>query len=752
MVILSRLIYLMVALMMCQYIYACVRKNNELSKALNQVFIFGLGIVASYGISIWINNYMVMSVCHTLLFVCMDWVLYSIIRFVYMYINRPIHRKAERVVMTILAVDNIVMLLNPFTNICMDYKLYEWGSTYILMYQPKFLYHVHLIICYCLVVFVMYLLGRCFVQSPKYYKIKYGAIISILLTVVILNAIFLAFPWTIVDFSTLFYGFAAASMFHATFDFVPNRLVRNLRQFVDDNLYDATLIYDMAGNLLSANRLSREIFSEDDIKSLTDFEKYFGEYKDDDFVERQFGEKIFEVHCQKSRDNKQRVMATVFILHDITRIRHALDRVKHTATHDSLTKIYNRLGFIEEGRRYMSTHKDTVLAIAAVDNFRGINSLYGNEFGDKVLCTIAEELIEYHKSVEMVYSRSAEGKFAVLLPASEIGNFIRYVNQITVSFDEDVEIKLTLHFGYIHIEDTSKPLEFYYERALMAQSQTRNQFDHSIVVYDDKLERALNFEHQLIMDMHTSLLNNEFYFVLQPQVDLKAKKVLGAEALVRWQHGKFGRISPAQFIPLFEKNGFITRVDQYIWENVCKTLRELEDKDLFHGYFSVNVSQVDIMNLDVASLLTSYIKKYNLTPDKLHVEITESACVDNRKLLIDTIVGLQKEGFIVEIDDFGSGYSSLNALTNLPFDTVKLDMKFMENFNKSAKSGIIMNSITNMIHDLQAEIIVEGVETEEQEEQAISLQCHVSQGYLYSRPLEIDDFLKFTNEYNSTTD
>lgn len=742
---LSRFIYAVASIVLCFYIHRCFHRHDMIGNSLGRVFICGLVIVVAYSASFYINDIFVMSFCHSFVFIFIDWLLYFLIIFIYRYTNRQFNEVMHRIVFVVLIIDSIILLVNPFTGICMDYGVIPYGNGIILTYQPKFLYNVHLCISYLLVVNALFWLSYKCYQEASYYKVKYYSIIVILGIVIIMNAVFLIVPSIVVDYSTLLYGLAAFLVYHATFDYVPGQLVRNLRGFVDDNLSDATLIYDNEGNLLSSNALSKGIFSIDTIQKLTDFVQYIGDYEEKDVLEKEFCDRIFEVHCQVSRDNHHRLLATVFILHDITALKEAMDNVHTAAIHDSLTGIYNRAGFIEQCNLQMSDLKDYVLLVCAIENFRGINSLYGTIFGDKVLCTIADMLNEYSHDTDIVYGRSAESKFAVLLHSKDTDSFIEYMSHISVHMEDAIDIHLHISFGYCQITDRNRSLEFYYEHALMALSKARNQFELNVVEYDEQMEKEIVFEQQLILDMNEALTNDEFFFVLQPQIDMKTKKVLGAEALVRWNHPKFGRIPPIKFIPLFERNGFIVRVDQYIWEKVCQKINEFEKDGTYSGYISVNVSQVDIENIDVTDVLTKLIRKYDVDPSKLHVEITESACAENREVLIQTINSLQSAGFSVEIDDFGSGYSSLNALTNLPFDTVKLDMKFMENFNKTSKSGIIMNSITSMIHKLDATIIVEGIETKEQETQAMSFNCNVSQGYLYSKPLEMDDFLTFVS-------
>ena len=239
--------------------------------------------------------------------------------------------------------------------------------------------------------------------------------------------------------------------------------------------------------------------------------------------------------------------------------------------------------------------------------------------------------------------------------------------------------------------------------------------------YNDSLKKSMLIEQELINEMDHALENHEFVVYYQPIVDVRTKKTISAEALVRWLHPKKGMISPGIFIPAFEKNGFITKLDMYVCEEVCKHQREEKDKGNRVVPVSVNLSRINFYNENLYKEVLGLLDKYNLKSEDIKLEITESAYEDNPQDLIMAIHTLQKYGFKVLMDDFGSGYSSLNMLKDCCFDILKIDMKFMDDLEQSERAGNIIYTIIQMAKNLQIETVVEGVENEKQYEMLRSI-------------------------------
>lgn len=265
-------------------------------------------------------------------------------------------------------------------------------------------------------------------------------------------------------------------------------------------------------------------------------------------------------------------------------------------------------------------------------------------------------------------------------------------------------------------------------------------YSQYVAVYNDEFRNKLIREQAITDSMENALAEKQFMVYFQPKNNLADDSMVGAEALVRWIHPVWGFVSPIEFIPLFEKNGFIRRLDEYVWDFVCSKLREWIDKGYKVVPVSVNVSRADIYQPFLVDYFCDLIEKYNIDPSMLHLEITESAYKENPEQIIKTVEELRQYGFIIEMDDFGSGYSSLNMLGKMSLDILKLDMQFIRNEMAKPVECSILIDIVNMAHRLHLGVVAEGVETEEQKERLKSVDCDYAQGYYYSRPVPVNEY------------
>ena len=252
-------------------------------------------------------------------------------------------------------------------------------------------------------------------------------------------------------------------------------------------------------------------------------------------------------------------------------------------------------------------------------------------------------------------------------------------------------------------------------------------------------------EQELISEMEPALAKRQFILYLQPQYDYTTNTMTGAEALVRWKHPEKGLIPPGLFIPIFENNGFICKLDLYVWEEACRLLRKWIDLGLNPVPISVNISRRDIYSQNLVDIFENLIKTYKLDPRMLRLEITESAYMDNPEQLIKVVDDLRDLGFCIEMDDFGSGYSSLNTLKDVPVDVLKLDMKFIMSAtqgtdSEKSKGGHILSSIVRMANWLKLPVIAEGIETGIQADYLKSIGCFYMQGYYFAKPMPVDEY------------
>lgn len=348
-----------------------------------------------------------------------------------------------------------------------------------------------------------------------------------------------------------------------------------------------------------------------------------------------------------------------------------------------------------------------------------------------------------------IYTRCYDDNFLLLLHETnreEIIKKLNYISQKFMNIIDDERHKINIHFvfGIYIVEENSDAIEKIIDKANVAQKIAKLGYNRiePYIFYNSKLKNKVIEEKKMENIMYYALENNEFKVYLQGKKDLNNLEFSGAEALVRWDSSEFGFISPMDFIPLFEKNGFIVEVGFYVFEEVCKNIRKWIDDGIDVKITSINQSKRHLENDDYISRLESIIKKYNVPPELIELEITETVVTSNVNRLIEVIDKLHKIGFKISIDDFGSGYSSLNMLKQINADVLKIDREFLNEANQSEKSKIIIKHVIKMAKELNMKTITEGVENSKQENFLRNIGCDMAQGYLYSKPMPVGEFEK----------
>lgn len=428
----------------------------------------------------------------------------------------------------------------------------------------------------------------------------------------------------------------------------------------------------------------------------------------------------------------------------------AKGEIRRLASTDVLTGAPNMDSFSEKAAAILNTSPGVKFVLGWVDikRLRIINDVLGYDSGNTVLCEVAkgiEEALPYNGC----YGRFADDSFVYLIPYRPglydmVRNYARkkcqaYKNMIPVSVD----------LGFYEIGEqpqyTAKNITRYADNARIAFDSVKGGYDIGVGIYSEGMKQKMIMESELTSLMAASLERGDFKVYFQPQYDHLRGVMVGAETLVRWIMDERGTISPSQFVPLFEKNGFIAKLDAFVWEQTCRYLRRWMDEKRELVPVSVNISRVDIYSGDVAGILTELTERYRIDRHYLRLEITESAYIkdpDSMKLLIED---LHKLGFLVEMDDFGSGYSSLNVLKDMPVDILKLDLKFLAGGNEE-RGGSIIQSVIRMAQLIDVPVIAEGVETKEQADFMASIGCNVIQGFYYARPMEASEFVRLMGE------
>ncbi len=410
-------------------------------------------------------------------------------------------------------------------------------------------------------------------------------------------------------------------------------------------------------------------------------------------------------------------------------------------TFDNLTHIYDREGFYKAVREQLDNvpNLDMILVGTNIKDFKLINELFGMEKGNRVLKQFAE-ILESMCGKNDVCGRLQSDHFCLLIEKNKFDRmqFLRAMQEISDTLVSK-HYTMYVHAGIYDISDPDQEISIMCDKANMAISTIKNDSQSEIAYYENDMMQKTLYEQEILNEFSHALENGEFIVYLQPQVDFDGR-VQGAEALVRWDHPRKGLIGPDEFISILETAGMIHKLDYYIWKKAVSILKRWKDQGREDMTLSVNISPNDIYYLNIVDVLDELVNDSDVSPGNLKLEITETTLMTDLDKHNDVIHDLHDKGFEIEIDDFGSGYSSLAVLKNLEADILKIDMEFLRETDNRSRSRIILNSVIRMAKQLGMPVITEGIEDEQQANFLKSLGSDMFQGYYFSKPLPLEDF------------
>lgn len=413
----------------------------------------------------------------------------------------------------------------------------------------------------------------------------------------------------------------------------------------------------------------------------------------------------------------------------------------HLLGRDPLTGLYTSNAFFEKAEALVHGNSQTLFDVLYIDieHFKVFNERYGREAGDTILKTIAQELLALEKAHGGIIGYIGSDDFIFILPHEAIEPEEVAKRLSAAINDPAYDVECLPAIGLTTITDPSIPVSTYCDHAMTAMDSAKGMYSSRIAWYEDTMTRQLEEEPKAMIEIEHALKNREFILHYQPKCNLKTSQMVGLEALVRWQHPTRGLVYPGEFIPLMERTGLIANLDLLVWEEACRQIREWLDRGIPALPISVNISRADLQFVDVVSSLESLIEEYGIDRSYLELEITESAFVDDTAVL-ETVINLSDHGFTLLMDDFGSGYSSLNMLKDIPVDILKIDMKFLKlSENVLFRGESILDAVVSMAHLMGMPVIAEGAETEEQAEFLKSINCDFVQGYYFYRPIPVSN-------------
>lgn len=388
-----------------------------------------------------------------------------------------------------------------------------------------------------------------------------------------------------------------------------------------------------------------------------------------------------------------------------------------------------------------------------IDNFKRVNDIYGHSMGDQLLINIAR-LIKHN--TQSYVSRIGGDEFVVLFDADLSQQEMEEIAKKLISkmekidFRKDILSLVSLSIGIVLSQSVQQPIDDILYKCDSAMYQAKYNGKNCYTIYK-AYDKEIEINHNIELEMEDALHNGEFQVFLQPKVNMVTSELYGAEALSRWVHPVDGIRQPVQYIPLFEKNGFIAQLDLYNFEQVCKLKSLWVGEKYEHIPISVNMSRLHLYNRNFPIILKNICKRYNVPPNELELEITESVFIKDTQELISMVDKLEHYGFLVSIDDFGSGFSALNLLKDIPVNTIKIDKGFLQLSSNDTRGRKVIRNVIAMCRDLKLDVVTEGIETKEQIDFITSCGCQIAQGYYYAKPLPVVEFIDFANEHLTNT-
>ncbi len=413
---------------------------------------------------------------------------------------------------------------------------------------------------------------------------------------------------------------------------------------------------------------------------------------------------------------------------------------------DPVTSLGNQLYFQENGARFLQSHdKHCYILSLDINKFKALNSLYPYEFCNNILKCLAEKLATILPPKHITCRISNDVFASLFYYEGSIETLLDTILQDTSTLNIDgTMVHINLSIGVYQIKSMKTDINKLLVKAYMARAKIKGLYDKHYYIFDELLANQLMEEQEIESSMELALKNEEFIVVYQPKTLTSTEKLIGAEALVRWnKNGNL--IPPNKFIPLFEKNKFIMKLDLYIFEKVCKDIAAWKEKYDYAPIISINVSKEHFVNENFIDTYVDICNKYHIDRKLIDLEITESATIDEKIDILKILNTIKEKGFTISIDDFGTGYSSLSMLQNMPIDIIKIDKVFVDKADLNSPNNII-NYIMILANRINVKTIVEGVQTKEQAEFVKNLKCDMIQGYYYSKPLRKEEFEDYFNK------
>ena len=693
-------------------------------------------------------------------FIGMDLMAFSLFDFTLSYCS--ISWKGNKkiyAIYTILTLDMLQYLFNPFTGHAFGMEaIMVDGSPYyrLVPYLGQTLHRIAVYFAFAasLGIFVVKA-----IRVPRIYAEKYYIILFTMVLAAVWQTYYI-FSRTPIDRSMVGLAVCAMLIFYFSLFFRPFRLLDRMLANIASKIPEAVFFFDANDRCIWINRNAEKLIEvkSDDLERvqqrLQAMFDYLGEGQDNWSAKQSVGSgrdsRYFSLERHIVADSRQRKVGSFLNIRDNTEdvLRH--QREIYEATHDKLTGLFTKGHLFNVIKNTIATNKDTSYSVAYFDikDFKMVNDIFGNEMGDNVLIRVANWLRE-NAGKDWAYGRLSGDAFGICFPTDSARlDIVEHRLSRFVISNGSIDQHILMHVGIYHVNDPSIDVSIMFDRAHIALTSIKNEYNTHIAIYDDKMRDQVLWDQKISAELEKALEERQIVPYLQPIVN-NTGAIIGAEALVRWIHPEEGFLAPFKFIPVFEKNGMIADVDKYIWRCACEILASWTGKKS-KLFISVNISPKDFYFMDVFAEINALVKEFNIEPARLRIEITETVMMTDAESRMAILKRFRDNGYIVEMDDFGSGYSSLNQLKDMPLDVLKIDMKFLSKAEDNRKAETILRNVLRLSSDLGLFSLTEGVETEDQYLMLNKMGCNLFQGYYFAKPMSVYDYEKLCDAQNES--
>lgn len=684
-------------------------------------------------------------------FLGMDFVVLALLHFTFRYCGLSWSKKWMRdLVLAIVFLDIAQYVANPFLGQAFGTEciIVEGHPYYRLV--PHLGQAFHRVLDYGILAAVILIFAYKTFRSARIDSEKYS-VIFITLVLFSLWQTFFIFSRTPVDRSMVGFGFFGLLIYYFALHYRPMRLLDSMLAGIASDMPEALYFFDASGQCIWANppALSLAGITDKELEQVPQkLMALFGicELREEDGSVKKIigiGEdaKYYVLERRVIKDENGRTAGSFLSVRDNTEEQRQFRQELYNTTHDTLTGLHTREYLYHEVRELFLENPEEAYMVIFVDvrGFKIVNDVFGSAFGDYAIQRIAE-WIQSSLCKRGVCGRIAGDTFGVCIPVSEFDPHL--VEQDLSNFEvkkDHLSHHVLIHLGIYAVTEKDLDVSVMFDRAHLALSSIKEDYQKHVAYYDDAMRSKALWDQKISAQLRDAIATKQLRPYLQPIVDLTGT-VVGAEALVRWLHPEHGFLSPGTFIPVFEKNGMISEIDRYMWRCACELLARWKNTSLF---LSVNISPRDFYFMDVPEELKNLVKEYGIEPARLRIEITETVMMTDVEKRMEIFHDLKRAGFIVEMDDFGSGYSSLNLLKDMPVDVLKIDMMFLSKSRNEYKAKTIVQNIIHLSDELGIGSLTEGVETPNQYQILSDMGCKLFQGYYFAKPMPVEDFEKY---------